>query len=111
MPWFQIVLTSAQVSSGELARVREHFQMFFSQAARPGTLAMCAHSGGEGSNMRLFFSPATAELAPAFLQIERARACARPRAAVTLVVGDPRFLERLQRRGRFGLGASAAPAP
>lgn len=110
MPWFEIVLTPGQLSSGELLRVREHFQMFFGQVGHLGELAMCAaHSEGEGSNLRLFFSPATAELAPAFLQIERARPCTRPRIAVSLLVGDPRFLERIQRRGRFGFGAKPAP--
>lgn len=101
MAWFEIQLTAAQVRAGELGRVRDHFQIFFTQVGRPADVAMfSAQDAGSEEVVRLYFSPATEEHANAFLRTERARRCERPGVAIALAAGHGEALSRF-RAGRF----------
>lgn len=89
MSWFEIQLTPAQVAAGEARRVQEHFETFYTQGGQPADMAMFSAALADQPDLtHLYFSPATEEHAEAFLRIERAQPCRRPKGALGLAAGD-----------------------
>ena len=97
MPWYLVRLSSAQISAGEEIRMQNQFQNFFVAADTPRDMAMLSAQDAGDHPVHLYFSPATAVHAEAFLRLTRANACERPPITAALAVGHADALARFRK--------------
>ncbi len=88
MHWHQVQLTAADISRGWHATILDQFETTFAALPSPTDMAMFT-TDFTSPAAYLYFSPATALHAAAFLRLIRANPCKAPSEPVTLLSGDP----------------------
>jgi hypothetical protein len=95
--WHCVKLTGADISRGWHSTILAQFETFFVAMDSPSSMAMLA-TDFSGAAACLYFSPATALHAPAFLTLVRAMACEAPSEPVVLLAGDPKYRDEIPPR-------------
>jgi hypothetical protein len=95
MSWYGVQLTEAQMKQNLDGRIQKKFEGLFvkARAARDVAMFIATHPG---RTFGIYFSPSTAQYAPAFLRLIGAQPCEAPTEEVTLAAGDQGTLQKLR---------------
>ena len=90
MPWYRL---SRRSDDRDTVDVQSLFWIAFQQVTRVKKVILCEMAmfgtrAPRGAQSFLYFSPATADLAPEFLKAVRAQACERPPSDINFIMGD-----------------------
>jgi hypothetical protein len=92
--WHCLELSSGDIVRGSHAALLAQFETFFVAMEAPSGMAMFT-TGLIGTNAYLYFSPATARWAQAFLTKIRATPCEPPSHPLAQLAGDPGAFEKM----------------
>ena len=86
MQWQSVQLSVGDVAQGRNELIQARFDRLYQALGAPPDVAML--SSHLKNTLLLYFSPATAQYAEAFMRIINAAPCEPPPASANLVVGD-----------------------
>lgn len=86
MRWHSVQLSSGELAQGRNELIQARFDRLYQALGAPPDVAML--SAHLNNALRLYFSPATAQHAEAFMRIINAEPCDPPPDNANLVVGD-----------------------
>jgi hypothetical protein len=95
MPWYRVKMTSADIARNWHGILLSRFETFFITLKAPADMAMFSTTMTADVVM-LYFSPATGQRAPAFLELANAEVCDRPTEPVNFLAGSPKMQKALQ---------------
>jgi len=88
MSWYEVILSSEQVSEGISGKIQSDFEELFIEAGKPPEMALFCDSFPV-PQFSMYFSPVSAQYASDLISAYSGDACERPNASeVTLLVGD-----------------------
>lgn len=94
MQWHSVQLSSSELAQGRNELIQARFDRLYQALGTPPAVAML--SSHLPNALRLYFSPATAQYAEAFMRLIDARPCEPPPADASLVVGGADALDSMQ---------------
>ena len=88
MPWYEVVLSSEQLSEGVSEKIQSDFEVPFIKAGTPAEMAIFCDTFPV-PQFSMYFSPVAVQYASDLISTHSGDACEKPDASeVTLLVGD-----------------------